>query len=331
MRYIVDIPPEVVDIIQKQIEKGGYRTIQEFILTSIQNQVYIIENPLEPIQQESVTYKPPESEHDNKKNLTNLDDFNFDTVEPDNSKLYTTLSGFWNKFFPVKITVRVLANLMEEQDGPILLDSLQEIASREARKIGLALKRSEKGSGRKRGDRLFTGLPVSKNSESSRSRFKSHFVGDLREDKIDGMPATLRLLDIFTGSDGNDYARLTNIGLEFCKFENPYLDLNNKNSVLSEEEQEFLVHVIKQYLPDEMQDIRFILNSIGKGENNTGVLKNTIKGSKPDFSENQVATYLAGHLNRMNDLKLVNRKYDGLSYIYVVSEKCNELVGGLRK
>ena len=328
MRFIVDITPDAVDKIQNQIRKGEYRTIQEFISTAIQNQIYLIEQPIEQTP-EPLTIKTTPVTKDNqtsKENILGKIEDDIETVEANPQRHLDTLSGFWNKFFPVKITVRTLQNLIHNQSSPILLDELHESASREARKVGLSLVRSEKGSGRKRGDRLFTGLPVNKNSEKSRSRFKSHFVGEQRSNIVDGMPGTLRLLTIFSGQDGKDYVSLTPLGLEFSNIANPYLDNNNKNSVLSDEENGFLLRIISQNLPKEFEDMENILNLVKKGQNTTEDLYNSIREKKPDFSKNEVQTYLSGHLNRMTDLDLLIRKYVGLAYFYEVSEKGYKLI-----
>jgi hypothetical protein len=323
MRYIVDISPNIVDIIQDRINKGEYRTVQEFITTSLQNQIYLIEHPIDSYNQILKTDRSllKGSEAISTEDLLKLNPISISTVDPDPNRLLNNLSGFWNKIFPVKITIRILSNLIENEKGPVLLDSLQEVASREARKIGLSLMRSERGSGRKRGDRLFTGLPVSKNSESSKSRFKSHFVGEIRSNKIDGMPGTLRLLDIKIATDGKEYVSLTHLGLKFSNIENPYIDHGDKDSILSSEEKEFVINIIKDHLPEEFNEIRHLLKLIYEGKTNTKDLFDSVAKVKQDINENQIHTYLTGQLNRMTDLDLVNRKYDGLSYIYKVSEK----------
>ena len=53
VRYIIDISPEILDVIQVQIRKGEYRTVQEFITTAIHNQIYLIEHPENLYEQES--------------------------------------------------------------------------------------------------------------------------------------------------------------------------------------------------------------------------------------------------------------------------------------
>jgi len=328
VRYIVDISPDILDVIQVQIRKGEYRTVQNFITTAIHNQIYLIEHPENLYESDSQT-KSQEvviSKKNDEINILDLQEMNIETVAHNPNFLYSMLSGFWNKFFPVKITVRVLANLMNENEGPVLVDALQETASKEARKIGLLLVRKEKGSGRKRGDRLFTGLPVKRNSESSRSRFKSHFVGALKTTKIDGMPGTLRLLDIKKRDDGKDYVSLTHTGLEFSKLQNPIIDLEDYSSILSDEEKDFLINLIQDQLPDEYNDIKYILNLIDQGKTDTKELLESVSTYKQGFSQNQISTFLSGMLNRLSDLDLVARRYDGLSYIYEVSQKGKKII-----
>ena len=329
MRYIVDIPPDVVDLVQKYINKNEYRSIQDFIINAIQNQIYLIENS---DQINTCKVEPPSIKTDqsiklkDRVNLLELRDVTIITFQPDPSKLSSSLSGFWNKFFPVKVVIRVLTNLINENKGAILLDSLQETASVEARNLGLSLFKMEKGSGKKRGDRLFTGLPVKKNSESSRSRFKSHFVGSLTVKKIDGMSGILRLIDIEKRDDGKDYVSLTPLGLEFYKLQNPILDLKNYDHSLSIQEKAFLLKIIQTHLQEEYEDIKFVLNLIAQGKKDTKELHESVLNYKQGFNINQISTFLSGLLNRLSDLDLVIRRYNGLSYLYEISEKGKELI-----
>lgn len=41
MRYVTDIPSQYIDAIQELIKEGRYRSVQDFILTACQNQIYI--------------------------------------------------------------------------------------------------------------------------------------------------------------------------------------------------------------------------------------------------------------------------------------------------
>lgn len=323
MRYIVDISPETVDVILREVEKGGYRSIQEFIINAVQNQIYLIDNPIDVYSSTEFSEKvfDTSQEINPPKNHLALEKSEFSTVKPNPELLQPNLSGFWNKFLPSKITVRVLSSLLSE-NNLVPLALLQEQASLEARSIGLKLVRTEKKSGRKRGDRLFTGLPVKKNIEKTKSRFKTHFVGRLKKkNKIDGLTGTLRLLHIYRAEDGKDYVQLTNFGKEFSDIENPILDQKDYTDSLSREEREYLVQLIKKQLPQEFEEVLFIIKLVMQGNVTTKDLIQEISIRKTELSENQITTHLSGILNRLVDIQLLKRRYDGLSFIYEVSKK----------
>jgi len=330
MRYIVGISPESLDLINVYIQKGEYRTVQEFISTAIQNQIYLIEQSdesiitSEPSQLHTLEIKK-EPRSDSISFLT-LRDYGVEAISSTENSAKNTLSGFWNKFLPVKITLRVLANMQHENKNPVLLDMLQENASVEARKLGQALVKKEKGSGRKRGDRLFTGLPVNRRGDKSRLRFKSHFVGSLSRDNIDGMPGALGLIQIFKGNDGKDYISITKRGLHFAGLQNSIIDNKDYTSALSEEEKVFLVSEIKSKLPDEFEAIKSVLKLIGIGNADTKDLMKELEIIYPELSQNKLTIFLSGMLSRLTDLELVKRKFYDLSFKYELSEKGKILV-----
>lgn len=335
MRYIVDISPNTLDIINILIQKGEYRTVQEFISTAIQNQIYLIEQP----ESLSITSRPSQirpsesirEPQSDSTSLLDLRDYDVETKDKLENTGNRTLSGFWNKFLPVKITLRVLANMQHEHKTPVLLDMLQENASIEARKLGQTLVRKERGSGRKRGDKLFTGLPVKRSGDKSRLRFKSHFVGTLSGDKINGMPGTLGLIHISRGNDGKNYVSITERGLSFAGLPNPIIDKKHYNSTLSEEERVFLVAEIRSRLPDEYEAMRAVLKLIDEGKVDTKVLLSELEKTYPDLSQNRLTIFLSGVLNRLADLRLVTRIFDNLAFKYAASDKgkiiINEHVG----
>jgi len=325
MRYIVDISPDTLDTIKILIQRGEYRTVQEFISTAIQNQIYIIEQPESSITLSQPSQRRPseivkESKSDSTSLLV-LRDYKLETKNNIGNMGNRTLSGFWNKFLPVKITLRVLANMQHENNKPVLLDMLQENASVAARKLGQTLVRKETGSGRKRGDRLFTGLPVKRSGDKSRLRFKSHFVGSLSREKVDGLPGTLGLMSIFKGEDGRDYVSLTQKGLEFAVLHNSIIDEDDYSSTLSEEEKEFLMSEIIAELPAEYELCKTVLNLIDNGNVDTKLLLSELTTLFPELSENKLTIFLSGMLNRLVDLGLVTRIFDSLAFKYEVSVK----------
>ena len=66
----MDISPFIVEIIQSKISKGEYRSVQEFIVTSVENQVYLIENQNDSIIQTNEDRPKTAHDQNQSKNLT---------------------------------------------------------------------------------------------------------------------------------------------------------------------------------------------------------------------------------------------------------------------
>ena len=54
MRYLVDITPKHAQLIQKQLDKGNYSSLSQFISTAVENQLALEENDLQGL----VPYQP---------------------------------------------------------------------------------------------------------------------------------------------------------------------------------------------------------------------------------------------------------------------------------
>ena len=78
----MDISPDTLDVINVFIQKGEYRTVQEFISTAIQNQIYLIEQPESSIAtHEPSQIRPPEKETTPEPQSTSLLDLKDYSVE----------------------------------------------------------------------------------------------------------------------------------------------------------------------------------------------------------------------------------------------------------
>jgi hypothetical protein len=335
MRFIVDVTPETVDIINGLIKKGEYRTVQEFISIAIQNQTYLLEHPDSMVETYEQIHTPEKGiEADPKKNYRQFLAINPNEIKlvslPNSEQTSDIISGLWNKYLPVKITVRVLANMLKDGIDSVLLDQLQDNASIVAREFGLSLIKSEKGLDRKRGEKLSTALPTKRSEFKSRMRFKTHFVGSLSRNRIDGMPATLGLINVFRGKDGQILVGLTEIGLKFARMENPVLDKNDLNSSFSIEERQFLLGIIETRLPNELRDIKLILNIINSGIFDSKELSKEISKLKPKLEKNELVSFKSGILSRLIDLGLVKRMNRGLAsqYEVIANDNLRILIGG---
>ncbi len=168
MKYIIDIPPELAKKVDGLVSQGKYQSISQFANTAFQNQILleessneVLDNLIQTPASESGLAKPQPS-------VSNLTiNFTADSIKtlspPDNAKIPNDcLWGQYNRLFPVKITLRVLANILNDNES-IELSLLHTQAVEAAREVGLMLKKEDKKSGRKYGDMLSSALPTGRN------------------------------------------------------------------------------------------------------------------------------------------------------------------------
>jgi hypothetical protein len=346
MRFVVDLPPELVDGINRLIREGRYRSVQDFLFAAAQNQVYDVEQApgVVTVQQDTsisslsfhavdrpaaqtvgeVDYRLLSPELANK----------VETVPPpEPPQVASEIYGLWNRFFPVKITTRVLANMLKGDGSSVPLEALQENASKNARALGKMLFKKERDIGRKRHDMIATALPTKRDEFKARARFKSHFVGFLakkdEETKVEGAPAVLRLVNIFKGDNGHAQVGLTAAGLKFASLTNPVIDQEDFNSPLSEEERRFLVEHISVELPEEKKLMRSTLQAIKAGATSPETLQKELRKLKPNLNEKtELVTLRSGLLSRMFELKLLRRERSGLSVRYHVTPEGEHFLEG---
>jgi hypothetical protein len=334
MRFVVDLSPDMVDAISRLIKQGRYRSVQDFLFAAAQNQLYDVEQARnvvtiqsrDPISASPFTtarlVHPISADLDY--HLLVAPDLNkVQTLAPPESKQVAgEIYGLWNRFFPVKITTRVLANMLKGDGSSIPLDALQESASSIAREYGRMLIKKEQSLGRKRQDMIAVALPTksrrSVDEFKAKARFKSHFVGYLNKNRIEGAPATLRFVNILKGDNGQVMIALTTAGLEFASLTNPVIDQEDFNSSLSDQERKFLTKHISAELPEEAKLMRFTLKAIKGGATSPEALQKELKKLKPGLKEAELVTLRSGLLSRMSELRMLTRTRNGLLVDYQV-------------
>jgi len=323
IRYIVDLPSDIADAINRFIESGRYRSVQDFLAAAASNQLHIEQHGTPQglvfaSTSESIDAIEGPSQHSGKLQYQLLaPDFGrVQTVAPpEPNQVAGELFGLWNKFFPVKITARVFANILKGDGSYIPLDSAQERAADVARQLGRAIVRKEKDLGRKRGDMIATALPWKREEFKAKTRFKTHFVGYVSRNGIEGAPAALRFVNI-TRSNGAPMIGLTAAGLKFASLTNPVIDQEDYAASLSQHERGFLTDHIRVELPAEAQLMRSALQAVAAGATSPTGLHAKLHELKPKLNETQLVTLRSGLLSRMYELDLMRRTRDGLTMIY---------------
>jgi hypothetical protein len=337
---VIDLDADTVDAINRLIREGRYRTVQDFLFTASQNQLYDIENTHNPVVIRDSLSASASTDQIVRSTAPDLDLSPLLTA-PDANKLQTTsppkseevaseIYGLYNRFFPIKITVRVLASMLKGNGPNVPLSTLQENASSIAREYGRKLLKKEIGLGRRRSEMIATALPTkSKRSIDefkSKARFKSHFVGYVSKERMEGAPAALRFVNIHKGDNGRDVIGLTAAGLEFAKLTNPVIENGDLNSPLSDKEREFLVNHIFVQLPEEAKLMRSVLKLIKEGATNPEKVQGELGKLKPKLKETELSTVRSGLLSRMSELSLITRERVGLSVRYHITSPGEELL-----
>jgi hypothetical protein len=346
MRFVLNIPPENVDPISRLIKDGKYRTVQDFVLTAILNQLYLEEEtgtsnvsgaPLitETLGSSKTTFGKSKSIYQ----LLSPDIANVSTVPlPEPDRVGSRLDGLWNRLFPIKISTRVLANMLRGNGPTVPLERLQSNASSVARELGKLLLKKERDLGRKRTEMISTALPTRRNEFKARLRFESHFVGSLSKRTVEnrtvilagGAPATLRFMNITVEGSGQVVVGLTAAGLAFAKLPNPVMDQDEVNAPFSDEERHFLLDHIKSELPDETRLVRFALGLIKEGSNQPESLHSHLKRElqEANLNDTELVTLRTGLLSRMAELRLLTRSRTALSVKYQLTPEGETFLQG---
>jgi hypothetical protein len=333
MRYVLEISPELADEINRLVAAGKYKNPQDLIVLGIQNQVYLesqsIESPSVPAQPLNTTSKPSVRFLDTDEFLsTNIDGVK--TVELGELKRQELLWGQYNRFFPVKVVVRVAANLLRRSAAEYVpLSDLHEMATITARRLGKEIARNDKLLGHKRGTIISAGLPMGKEDKSA-SRFKYQFVGYATADKMEGAAPVLKFLDL-KKENGTVLVGITDYGLEFASFSNPVIDSHDYSTALSEEEASFLMNHIALHVLGEARLMHFILDNVREGRNTPEGLNNSVKSEYGRVwkGENEQATMRSGAVSRMSELGLIRREKDGVKVTYQLTERGQQYLSHL--
>ena len=337
MRYILDIPPELAEEMNKQVRSGKYKSPQDFIIASIQNQVYI--ETQETVETDSEVMKSAGSSSFATPmartvaiQLNSLDVARVKTVPLKNFQRPSFLWGQYNRFFPVKIVTRVAAKFAREYSSDyVSLGELQEESAQFARELGKVIERKDKQLGRKRGTIISAGLPIGREQDKAKSRFKNQFVGYLAGNRIEGAAPTLKFLDMMKDEKNSVLAGITEFGLRFASLSNPVIDLQDYSAALSTEEVEFLLDHIASEVLGEAKLIRLILAGVKEGVATPEELNDRVKAYNPDWKRSEVVMMRAGVVSRISELGLLERRKDGVKVTYLLTDLGKKYLEKLNK
>lgn len=203
-----------------------------------------------------------------------------------------------NRFSPMALGVRVLANLTSE-DGPPSITRFALEAGRCAREVGLRLKREDGAGGIRAAQRRFVGWPVGEDESKSLHRFQASF---LLWDSLDNTQGPMAECCLAAVDDGKVF--LTQHGVALAKARSPVLG-ETEGWTLGDEQQGVLRSVILD-MPEELGEVTVFLEGVEKGQGDQGKIHVTLQESHPDWSPNRVTAHRAALLGRLREIGVVD-------------------------
>jgi hypothetical protein len=235
--------------------------------------------------------------------------------------------GQFSKFLPAKAACRALANLASETPAGFDLDKTSMRIAASAVTLGEYLAEIDRRHEFARDEALAVGFPSNgENSDRSRLRFATQFVGTLTNGRPAGMLWELRL-----ASPGNTGKfNLTESGWRFATLHNPALD-EGRGERLTREEIEYLLSHIRQHVPIEHSAYLLILNGVADGADTPEKLDQLCKQHvsstrKDDLSDAFITTQRTGAVSRLNELGLLGRRRERNRVNYFVTNFGNEFL-----
>ena len=269
--------------------------------------------------------------------------------------------SFYNRFFPVKIAIFQLANLMKERSW-IDLNEWQESATLMAQGWYRYLKEYEIEHEIRMNEKLTVGLPthpyelekvnkrrkrerikLEKKIASSKSRFMEQFVGrhNRKNDSFEGACFTMGLISAKT-SGMSTLVSLTDLGREFALIKNPIIHEKKMTHSFSDDEIKFVYEKIISQFTAEQQIIKDVINELKDKSMTSDEIQKIFEQHKkfifeyysnePEKLENKkkvekITQTRVATMGRLSELKIVDWeiKERGISHYSLNQEKCQFL------
>jgi hypothetical protein len=342
--YRISISPETDDKMKRAILRGGYKSEDQFILHSIENQIR------EELDSEVVVYGSREAsvfanreqeifrraaiDSSASRNLIAPSPRTPVTVENPNSSMLSQLPlwGQLYKFLPTKLGLRVLCNLT--LTSTVSYKEFREAAAKEAVLFKGKLVKKDRSLGNKFGEELATAFPD--DNDKSIRRYQDQYLVYARPnvEQISSLAAQMKWLSV----DSKRKVGITKLGLEFAKLSNPIIDADGDEPLSQEEKMCIIDQIIEMYRAEASQ-MEFVLEQISSGISSRQMLnqrlvqfyrKNWSNESK-QWKEGLFNTMRAGEIGRLYELRLVSKTRDGLNVSYAITEDGKKILDRLKR
>jgi hypothetical protein len=234
------------------------------------------------------------------------------------------LSGQYNRFFPLKIVMRVACNLLMNADkfsimnnedegiatNPVHLEELRIEAAKVASFAKERMKFLDSANGTDYGS--WFSVALTDGSVKQNERFVAQFVGSTRNPG-QGLPFELGFL---VNDDG--WVKLTQAGLQFALLENPIIDRSadwDRKETLSKNEKISLLNAIKANMPKEYEQVVHVVKQ-SEGKEITPTEIEVYLMEKRSLTPTQASLERTGLMARIQDLGLILKEKRGRNVFY---------------
>ncbi|MFL2957447.1 MAG: hypothetical protein ACJZ4Z_01485 [Candidatus Thalassarchaeaceae archaeon] len=243
------------------------------------------------------------------------------------------LSGHYNRFLPMKISLRVLLNMIltsETYDGnddyisereKIFLEEFREKALETAIYAKKYFNKIDLRNQKNIGEKITVGFPddpkIEKGAIKSHERFVSQFVGSVRNK---GNGSLCEMGFIIVNDDGE--VEMTREGLYFTLRENPIIDRTPqglRGVSMSIDEQGNMVNHIKTHLKQEWNLMKVIAEQINDERLNPQQLDKFLE-KEYEWTASKSNQVRNGCISRMVEMGQINRKKLGREVIYLLTD-----------
>jgi hypothetical protein len=239
------------------------------------------------------------------------------------------LSSQYNRFFPVKIVMRVAANLLLNREGfevdtdegpeiahhPLFLEDLRTECAKVASYAKQRMEWIDANKGTEFGS--WFSVALTDGSTKQNERFSVQFVGSVRT-KGKGLPFELGFLAV----DQDGVVSITQTGIEFVLEENPLIDHDDgwkQGVTLSTQEQALIVKAIKRNLAAEWSLMQSVLALVADGKNTPSDIESFLVAEGRSKTEASVAR--TGVMARLQELGAVTRTKTGRKVTYSLAHE----------
>lgn len=293
MRFVVDLSTEIARSVIGIVENGQFASADEVVERALKDFIGASEqrNAITSDRARPLTGAPAQG------SLTGSVVANVNPKAP-------WIWGMVNRVFPLKVALRVCANLCVER--PIALPILQRRASEAALNVGEQLTVDDQMHARKRNELRAIALPRGEEIEKSKLRFASQFVGRETGQKtyIGGLFETG-----LAGPVGDlGLVAPTAMGWEFASLRNPVLDDPPGMTNLSDDECDFYLTKTARDIPGERHAFITILKPLAaESLSPEALIRNTVPRVADSTSPVVGDTARAGAIGRLIDLRAIHR------------------------